>query len=298
MSAHALTFDCAGETLVGILERAERPRSTGVLIVVGGPQYRAGSHRQFVLLARALAEAGYPVLRFDYSGMGDSTGQPRSFESIGPDLRAAVDGFFRHERELDNVVLWGLCDAASASLFYAYRDPRVAGLVLTNPWIRTEAGEARAYLKHYYLERFMSREFWMKLVSGGFNIKDSVLSLVGYARRLRRAAHKIETPGQDLSGTLPERMAQSWRRFERPMLLLLSGEDLTAQEFLDTTRNSSAWTGLLESARVTRHAWPEANHTFSSRAWRDAVAAVTIAWLDGVQARHQIGGPSRRRTAT
>jgi len=28
--------------------------------------------------------------------------------------------------------------AASAALFYAYRDPRVAGLVLVNPWVRTE----------------------------------------------------------------------------------------------------------------------------------------------------------------
>lgn len=55
----------------------------GLLMVVGGPQYRVGSHRQFVLLARDLAAAGIPVFPFDYRGMGDSTGQARDFEGIG-----------------------------------------------------------------------------------------------------------------------------------------------------------------------------------------------------------------------
>ena len=44
--------------------------SRGMLIVVGGPQYRAGSHRQFTLLARDVAATGVPTMRFDYRGMG------------------------------------------------------------------------------------------------------------------------------------------------------------------------------------------------------------------------------------
>ena len=48
--------------------------------MVGGPQYRVGSHRQFTLMARAFAAAGYPVLRFDYRGIGDSEGESRGFE--------------------------------------------------------------------------------------------------------------------------------------------------------------------------------------------------------------------------
>jgi len=46
-----------------------------------------GSHRQFVQLARRLAKQGYPTLRFDYRGMGDSEGVYRSFENVGPDLQ-------------------------------------------------------------------------------------------------------------------------------------------------------------------------------------------------------------------
>ena len=63
----ALAFACGDERLVGILHEATGECATGVLIVVGGPQYRVGSHRQFVLLARDLAAAGFAVMRFDFA---------------------------------------------------------------------------------------------------------------------------------------------------------------------------------------------------------------------------------------
>ena len=56
-----LLFTCQGLSLPGILHPGAPDASRGVLVVVGGPQYRVGSHRQFVLLARDLAAAGVPV---------------------------------------------------------------------------------------------------------------------------------------------------------------------------------------------------------------------------------------------
>ncbi|MFB1029241.1 MAG: hydrolase 1, exosortase A system-associated, partial [Thauera sp.] len=74
----AQIFPCEGEELIGILALPETAVTRlGVLVVVGGPQYRVGSHRQFVLLARALAKSGVPCMRFDYRGMGDATGEMR-----------------------------------------------------------------------------------------------------------------------------------------------------------------------------------------------------------------------------
>ena len=67
-------------------------QNTGVVIVVGGAQYRVGSHRQFVQMARLLAAAGYPVLRFDFPGMGDSPGAPVAFEDSAPHIAAAEEG--------------------------------------------------------------------------------------------------------------------------------------------------------------------------------------------------------------
>ncbi len=146
----ALLLESGERRLVGVLHPATATATVGVVIVVGGPQYRVGSHRQFVSLARALARAGIPALRFDYEGMGDSPGPQRSFEEVDEDLRAAVDTLFAQSPGLRSVVLWGLCDAASAALMYAPADPRVAGLVLLNPWVRTEAGLAQSYLENYY----------------------------------------------------------------------------------------------------------------------------------------------------
>src|SRR3546814_2482234 len=38
--------------------------------------------------------------------------------------------------------------SASAILFYAQRDSRVAGVALLNPWVRTPESEADTYLRH------------------------------------------------------------------------------------------------------------------------------------------------------
>ena len=78
----ALVFPCAGEALVGVASIPATPLALGMVVVVGGPQYRAGSHRQFVLLARRAAAAGIATLRFDYRGMGDATGPPIGFENV------------------------------------------------------------------------------------------------------------------------------------------------------------------------------------------------------------------------
>src|SRR5690349_4948972 len=128
----ALAIDCGGERLVGIVARPAAHSDTAVVIVVGGPQYRAGSHRQFVLLARALAANGVPALRFDVRGMGDATGSMQSFESSTPDLGCAIDALVSACPGVRRIVLWGLCDAASVILLYARatRDTRIAGLVL------------------------------------------------------------------------------------------------------------------------------------------------------------------------
>ncbi len=166
-------FDCEGERLVGIVAHADGGADIGVLIVVGGPQYRIGSHRQFVLLARALASAGFPAMRFDCRGMGDGTGEMRDFEAIGPDIAAAVAAFAERVPRLRRIVLWGLCDAASAALFSASGDPRIAGLVLLNPWVRTEQGIARTYLRHYYLRRLFDGAAWRRILRGKSNFAAS-----------------------------------------------------------------------------------------------------------------------------
>ena len=179
--SEAVIFPCDGEELVGVLHRprAGTAATCGVLIVVGGPQYRIGSHRQFVYLARALADQGIPVFRFDYRGMGDSSGRLSGYTDIQTDMACAIDAFQQKVAGLTKVVMWGLCDAATASVFYASGDERVKGLVLVNPWVYSPQGAAKAYLKHYYLDRLLSKGFWRKVLKGQYNPFSSASSLIG-----------------------------------------------------------------------------------------------------------------------
>ena len=281
INEQTLTFQCEGNQLIGVLSSAPVPASRGVLIVVGGPQYRVGSHRQFALLARHLAEHGMPTLRFDYRGMGDSDGDVRSFERVGEDIRCAIDRFFASVPGLKDVVIWGLCDAASAALFYAHQDARVSGLVLVNPWVRTEQGVARTHLRHYYVRRLFEASLWQKMARGEFNVREAAAALGKFAidaiGRSSSSGTVKESPASE--EPLPDRMEDGLRRFQGRVLLILSGNDLTAQEFKDAVARSRPWRRLLAGDRVARYDLPEANHTFARREWRDQVARWTEAWV-------------------
>ena len=283
----ALCFPCEGESLVGVLHRPTTAYQRGILVVVGGPQYRIGSHRQFTLMARELAAANVPTLRFDCRGMGDSGGTFPGFENIIPDIHAAMNAFVSNTPGLSEVVIWGLCDAASAALFYGYRDPRVTGMILLNPWIRTESVQARAYIKHYYPGRLAKLDFWRKVRRGDFRWVDTVRSVFAVAK-IALGSSSAGGGGNEASELsldeqsslpLPARMADGLRRFEGRVLVILSEKDLTAREFEETVTRSAAWRKLLAQKRVSSLRLGHADHTFSRREWCDRVAAWTRDWV-------------------
>lgn len=277
-SERVVEFDCRGARLLGLLATPTRrpARSMAILIVVGGPQYRVGSHRQFVMLARHMAAEGFATLRFDYRGMGDSEGEPRAFDDVADDLRAGIDALCHHAGT-GSVTVFGLCDAASAALIFATSDHRVRGLALVNPWVRSEASLAATHVKHYYGARLVQAEFWRKVLAGQFGWRASLRSglrdvAATWARRGRRQA----SAG---SASFQSRMATGLKRFPGRVLLILSGNDLTAREFIDYTQQASDWEGLLGAERVDRFDLPGADHTFSNAAWRAAVVDRMLEWL-------------------
>jgi exosortase A-associated hydrolase 1 len=280
VTERCIGFHCAGDDLLGILHTPSGPPSrVGLLVVVGGPQYRVGSHRQFVQTARQVASRGHAAFRFDYRGMGDSEGAPRSFEAVDDDIYAAIDAFTAALPGVDRVVIFGLCDAASAAAIYAARqDARVAGLVLLNPWARTEAGEAEAYVRHYYADRLLQRSFWQKLLSGQFRPGDSLRDLLGKLGRMRQSSGLPPSAG-DSPGHFLERMRRGLELFPHPVLLAMSGQDLTAREFESYCAKSPAWSAILTRPSLSRTDFPEADHTFSDESSLRRLGEVVAAWL-------------------
>ena len=290
-----INFNCEGNRLDGIIHLPEQPAKQGLLIIVGGPQYRVGSHRQFLLLARNLAATGIAVMRFDYRGMGDSEGEmgiPEPCEHIDQDIRTAVDAFITQVPELEEVALWGLCDGASAALLYAHTDPRVTGVAVLNPWVSTAAGAAKAYLKHYYTKRLLSADFWRKILHFEFNfiasLKSFLSSIVAATSGTKKGQLEPRNPKEPNSTALAstvgerpvhERMADGLQAFTGRVLLIISGNDLIAAEFMNLASSNEKWRQQLLSPRITCHTFQEADHTFSCRAWRDQVAVWTRDWM-------------------
>lgn len=290
MSARAISFECDGVTEVGIFHPADanEHRCGIVMVVGGGPQYRVGGHRQLVLWSRRLAREGFPVLRFDYRGMGDSHGEFLGFEHVDDDIRAAIDRLCAEAPDVREIVLWGECDAAAAILFYAHRDPRVTGLVLLNPWARTEASQARVVLRHYYARRLTQRSFWEKVIGLRFDVIGSLrsaLSLASKAKAGSKPGGTVSSNATQYAATrrhplsLPERLLDGYTRFGGQVLVVMSGRDFIAKEFDDLTRQSEDWHRAFAVKPPTRHDIEHADHTFSSAAQREQVVGYAVDWL-------------------
>lgn len=255
------TIGQPGAALSAILHMPETVKGNqAVLIVVGGPQYRVGSHRMFVLLARAIAKAGIPVLRFDFRGMGDSDGEFPGFDAVSDDIRTACDALASEVTVDTRITIIGLCDGASAAAIYADTDSRVDRLVLLNPWVHTEAGEAKAFVWYYYPRRLLQVDFWKSLFSGRVNI---VKAIGGLLSKLRMSAAGSSNEVSLDQGFIA-RMRRGLVGFNGKLHILLSDTDLTAEEFRSLAKNDDVWGDVVKRAQV--ETVTAADHTFSTHA--------------------------------
>lgn len=269
-------FRCYGEYLAASLVTPAQTARRAVLFVVGGPQYRIGSHRQYLELARACAAAGWAAMIFDHRGMGDSSGPPRAYYEVQDDIRGAVDTLFGRCPDLESTVLFGLCDGATAALLYAATDERVGGLIIANPWLEASRSRARSHLKEYYGSRLVSRSFWSDLLRGRLNTGRSITGIV------RVFAHALGKP--DPQGAealpLPEDVAKSAAEFKGPIHLMLSGRDVTARVFTAEMDRGAHWAALKSRDHFSRTDVAAADHTFSRTAWHEALVNDVLETLD------------------
>ncbi len=132
MSRRAIAFACGADTLVGTLDCGEAHGMTGLLIVSGGNEIRAGAFGGMAALAARLADqAGVPTFRFDRRGVGDSEGANAGWRGSADDIAAALAAFRAAMPGMRRVVGLGVCDAASALIVH---HAGFDGLVLINPW--------------------------------------------------------------------------------------------------------------------------------------------------------------------
>jgi len=279
----ALVFDCAGASLIGIMHHPKQPKSTGVIIVVpDGPQYRSGCARQLTLWSRYLCDHGYPVLRFDFSGIGDSGGTFKGFTDIDADIASAVDVFVAKQPEVQQVVLWGECTSATSIMMYAWRNPLIKKLILQNPWLRDEASQAQTYVKHYYWYRLKQKSFWAKLFSLRFNPVSSLQSMFQLWRKSKGMKEYGQGAVQEWDNSLPFQLQaqEGLARFDGNVVLVMSGRSLIGKEFDEVVSASARWQAIMTETEHDRLDFSQADHTFSRISDRDAMIESVCLWLD------------------
>jgi uncharacterized protein len=176
----------AGLQLFGMLHLpVGPPRDVAVVLLCPGIKSRVAPHRLYVKWADHLASQGYPVLRFDFHGLGDSQGTIG--ESVMLDLYgsvqrgrfvddtlAAVD-FLEREGVASRVILGGLCGAAITAVLAAHQDPRAAGILgLALPVMlqgsqvdyttNVTTGELNT-LRGLYLRKLVDSKSWARFLS-------------------------------------------------------------------------------------------------------------------------------------
>lgn len=147
-------------SLVGIISRwpddTRRIKKPAVIILNAGFLHRVGPGRMHVTLARALAEQGFSVLRFDFSGIGDSRIRQDALpylEASMEEMRLAMD--LLHERFGSNeFVVVGLCSGADNGFRIACSDNRIVGGVFIESFIR--------FSLRYHVEKACRLVSWLK----------------------------------------------------------------------------------------------------------------------------------------
>jgi pimeloyl-ACP methyl ester carboxylesterase len=250
-------------TMVGIItDPPEEQASAGLpafLLLNSGMVPRFGPNRVYVKLAM-----GFVVLRFDFSGIGDSgiRGDALSFAEYAiSETQEAMDFLCTH-RGVHRFVLAGLCSGALVSLRAASCDSRVIGVVpvnLAGHKSTNAIGQAHALIRHYWRIAFrssFSSKTWQKVTSGSIDYARFIAAV--RSRIANIAVHqKVHKPEQNPFAVLFRGLIE---RGTSIALIHSEGDEGLDYTYLVLGKDLHQWIseGKLELLII-----PGANHTFT-----------------------------------
>jgi len=252
----------------------EGPRSdVGIVLLHGWAGYRIGAHQMFVKLGRAAQERGYPCLRFDFRGRGDSEGDAATttLTTMIADTRAAARTMLQRG-EVKRLVLVGDCSGSEVAIGSGVLVDEAAALVLWSAPIvgasreGTDKAKRRDIFRQYWQKLFRP-ETWSKLVSGRLRPGMIKKALVGGGKG---AGEEGSESDKDID------WLGRFRGFGGDLLFIYGSKDPTTEDAIAhfealTTKAGRPWhCHLVEGA----------NHAFYSVAWEREVIDTTLDWVD------------------
>lgn len=243
------------------------------LILNTGLIHRAGHHRMFVTLSRALAAAGYQVLRFDLSGIGDSESR---IDGLSPldgtlaDIREAIEWLVT-ARAARRFILLGLCSGADHALVYGSSDPRVVGLVLLDPSIPP----TRQYYLRYFGGHLLRPKSWIDVSVGRGRFWNMVRKWSGDRSDEIWERHRLNLGAQEVRSFLEKAYQATIESGAQCLAVFTSGfphQHNYRRQILD------AFPRVPFEGQLRLEYFRRSDHVFTSEADRRALFNIVMEW--------------------
>jgi len=264
------------KSLVGILTQPVTSAQTNgpaIVILNTGIIHRVGHHRMYVEMSRTLARAGYTVLRFDFSGIGDSDTRADGLsplESCLADIKEALD-WLETDCQASRIILVGMCSGADHAVFYGHTDPRVVALVLMDPSV---PATARYYL-HYIGQRLMRWRSWINAAVGKSRIIRMWTEQVIYLLRPEREMRHLNLQNPKFRAYLEQVYQNSVDRGIQ-ILAVFTGES-TRQTYRD--QMTDAFPSVVFGKQLQLEFFQDSDHTFTFANDRSKLIRLVLEWI-------------------
>ena len=298
-----VTFDNRrGDRLFGVLHTPDgAPGELVLMLLSPGVKMRVGPQGLYRRMADEFVAMGISVLRFDFHGLGDSTGilpeellrDVYNHIEVGRYVEDTVDAMNWMEQNYGarRFILSGLCGGAITGLLAGERDARVAGLIGLGitPVLAARSADASRYMtvgqlqasQKHYLKRLLSPKAWYRLLT--LQTDNRLIGrLLGlwWRRLLGRPEPVASLPPADDNAN--PRFPPAYFRMlatRRPMLLVFGGADRLRWEFEEkfVQRHKARLAELPSLSEV--HIVELANHVLSLREWQRELLDVSIRWM-------------------
>lgn len=264
-----------GENLVGVYHQPEGSPRAAIVMLHGWSGTRCGPHQMLTRAARVYCEQGYAVLRFDFSGRGDSDGDTElaTLATMRDDAHAAF-AWIRHQTKAPLWVL-GLC--SGCEIVVSAADPSITGAILWSAPIFAalpsgeRAAKKRGENLQKYARKLLNPATYLKIIRGQVDTKSVSKAMAGGGGAASKN-FESDAPGQ-LPPGFRRAALDSWRKLTVPRLQIYGGADPITEEALAWYRENSSGapdTILIEGA----------NHSFYGLEWEKQVFEKTLHWLE------------------
>lgn len=290
--------------LFGIYHAPEKNNMTyGIIILSPGIKSRVAPHRLYIKMTREFIKLGFPVLRIDPIGLGDSEGEID--EKLTADVYCSIElgrlvddtidamNWMQKKTGINNFILSGLCGGAITALLAAQKDERVHSILslgMTCVLASSNVDPLKYITKsqmdsirHKYLKKIMNKEAWGRFLTFQSDyrliVKAMMQAFIKKEKDLNKDTNeKIKSKEEtDLNPHFPEAFINFVSK--KKILLIFSESDRLWWEFEEKflrfyENDVNKYMDNIEIFIVK-----DANHVFSFKKWQEEMLDKATAWL-------------------